>query len=79
MSSRLGLRYNGQSFGNGLKCACHSRRGVLAGIAAIGTVAALWPAAAQTSPTSGSAIDPAVIEDLVWPTVYLPTKACWTA
>jgi ribulose-5-phosphate 4-epimerase/fuculose-1-phosphate aldolase len=36
-----------------------------AGIGAIGIAAALWPAAAQTSPTSGSAIDPAVIEDLV--------------
>jgi 6-methylsalicylate decarboxylase len=55
MSSRLGLRYNGERLGAVASCACHSRRAVLAGIGAIGATAAIWPAAAD-----GQVASPAV-------------------
>jgi 6-methylsalicylate decarboxylase len=52
MISRLGLRYRGQSFGNASTCACHSRRGFLAGVGAVGAAAILSPAAASTEVAS---------------------------
>ena len=47
MSSRFGLRYRGHGFDNDGDCVCHSRRGFLAGVGAVGAAAALAPAAAK--------------------------------
>ena len=47
MTSRFGLRYRGHGFDNDGDCVCHSRRGFLAGVGAVGAAAALAPAAAK--------------------------------
>ena len=58
MTSRLGLRYRGQSIGNAAAgCACHSRRTFLSGAAAIGAAALLAPALAKAENPTPRTID----------------------
>jgi predicted TIM-barrel fold metal-dependent hydrolase len=52
MGSPLALRYRGQSVESVTKCACQSRRTVLAGIGATGAIATLWAAAARAEISS---------------------------
>ena len=54
MNFRSGLRYRKRDLG-GASCACHSRRGFLAGMAAAGAAAALRPIAARAEAASPAA------------------------
>src|SRR5271165_1580846 len=54
MTLQLGLRYRGQSFGNAVGCACHSRRAFLTGVGAVGAAAVLSPAVAKADVTNST-------------------------
>ena len=70
MTSRLGLRYRGQSFGNAVGCTCHSRRAFLTGVGAIGAAAVLLPAVAKADVTS-SAPRTVDVHHHIYPPQYL--------
>jgi hypothetical protein len=69
MTSRLGLRYHGQTFGNAPACACHSRRAFLSGAAAVGAAAVLSPAVARAEPAS--ALHTVDVHHHIYPPRYL--------
>jgi 6-methylsalicylate decarboxylase len=70
VNPRSGLRYRGQSLGGGTSCECHSRRGFLAGIAAVGAAAALRPiaAGAEAASPAARAVD---VHHHIYPPQYL--------
>jgi 6-methylsalicylate decarboxylase len=70
MISHLGLRYRGQSFGDGPACACHSRRAFLAGVGTIGAAAVLSPAVVRAEAAS-SALRTVDVHHHIYPPRYL--------
>jgi predicted TIM-barrel fold metal-dependent hydrolase len=70
MIPRSGLRYRGRSLGNLSTCACHSRRGFLAGVGAIGAATLLSRAAARAEVAS-PAVRTVDVHHHIFPPRYL--------
>ena len=73
MNFQSGLRYRKRDLGGGTSCACHSRRGFLAGMAAAGAAAALRPIAARAEAASPAAraVD---VHHHIYPPQYLARR-----